>query len=333
MAAGASDTKAIADSLVPELRAYIDRTVKANGDDTRAVRPAHRVHFHWPPHPISYSYHVLRSDWTGKAQLEVDGETFEVETARTPNGVFGRIPALWCEDKGPDETIMLQNLRARLRPLFERQKSINLTLEAPNRFTGHIRDLEPIQLLKLLYCRDRDVASEAKSEIDKQASSGVFLPGLLTILDDSRHPYRRSAQWCVLDLFEDLSSFCHTEAESALAIASIKGLIWNAEDDYARTIYKAGVVLGGHIPYLFGGPALLDCLRAPSKIGRRSAIHGLFHVVEWMPDARTQVVEALKQVAQSDPEKTLREYADLMSHDIASGSFDHTQDVLFQEEA
>ena len=333
MAAGISNTSEQADSLVVGLQAYIERSVERSGGDTRAQKPSQRVKFHWPPHPVSYSYHVLASDWTGRTQLQVDDELFEVETARTPNGFFGRIPDLWHEDKGDTQEQMLENLSHSLQPLFCRQHAINRALEQPGRFIGHVRDLEPLGLVKLLYCEDRDVASEARSEIEKRASSGLYLPVLLAVLDDRRHPYRRSAQWCSLDLFEDISSFCHTQEEAIAAIESIKALIWTAEDDYARTIYKAGVVLGGHIPYLRGGPALLDCLYAPSKIGRRSAIHGLFHVVEWMPDARTQVVEALKRIAETDPEPILREYANLMADDIAHGDFDHVPDVVFPDEA
>lgn len=332
MSAGVPNARTTADSLVGELVAYIDRAVECTGGDTNARKPAQRVKFHWPPHPVSYSYHVLASDWTGRTNAEIDGETFEVETARTPNGYFGRIPDLWIEERGDTQQEMLQNLARGLAPLFERQRAINRCLELSGRFVGHICDLGPLELVKLLYCEDRDVASDARSEIEKRASSGLYLPVLLAVLDDRRHPNRRSAQWCVLDLFEDLGSFCHTEEESAAAIDSIKSLIWEAEDDYARTIYKAGVVLGGHIPYLHGGPALLECLRAPSRIGRRSAIHGLFHVVEWMPDARTQVVEALKNVAESDPEPLLRDYARLMADDIANGDFDHVPDVVFPEE-
>lgn len=332
MADGATSQVLLAESLVLGHEAYVARCVERNGGSTTAVNPSHRVKFHWPPHPISYSYHVLASDWTGRAELSVNGETFQVEVARTPNGVFGRIPELWHEDRGTTEAQMLENLSASLDPLFHRQNAINRTLEKPGRFTGHIRDLELLDLVKLLYCEDRDVANEARSEIEKHASAGVFLPVLLAILNDRRHPLRRSAQWCVLDLFEDIGGFCHTPQESEAAIQSIKSLIWDAEDDHARTIYKAGVVLGGHIPYVHGGPVLLECLQAPSKIGRRSAIHGLFHVVEWMPDARAQVVEALKGVAEKDPEPILKDYARLMARDIAEGDFDHIPDVVFPAE-
>jgi hypothetical protein len=112
----------------------------------------------------------------------------------------------------------------------------------------------------------------------------------------------------------------------------MRDLLWDAEDDYARTIYKAGVVLGGHIPHVYGGPTLLECLHAPSRIGRRSAIHGLFHVVEWIPEMREQVVADLKVVAHSDREPLLREFASLMADDIDTGAFDHIQEPMFPDE-
>jgi hypothetical protein len=112
----------------------------------------------------------------------------------------------------------------------------------------------------------------------------------------------------------------------------MRDLIWNAEDDYARTIYKAGVVLGGHIPEKHGGPTLLECLNAPSKIGRRSAIHGLFHVVEWIPGMKDEVVARLQEAAQREPEPELKEFARLMSRDIAHGEYDHIAEPIFAEE-
>jgi hypothetical protein len=112
----------------------------------------------------------------------------------------------------------------------------------------------------------------------------------------------------------------------------MRDLIWDAEDDYARTIYKAGVVLGGHIPHAFGGPTLLECLHAPSKIGRRSAIHGLFHVVEWIPEMREQVVQALNTLSIQDPEPALREFAALLAQDIANGTYDHIEEPIFEDE-
>jgi hypothetical protein len=290
------------------------------------------VKFHWPPHPISYSFHVLASDWKGQATFEAHGETFHVQVASTPYGVFGRCQEIWHEDRGETLEEMLRNLKASSVPLFSRQLIINRTLERSGRFTGHVQDLPALDHLKLLYCEDRDVANEAKTEIEKHASSCLYFPGLISILDDRRHPDRRSAQWCVLDLFESLPDFCQAEKEEREAVRAMRDLIWTAEDDYARTIYKAGVVLGGHIPYRFGGPTLLECLQAPSKIGRRSAIHGLFHVVEWIPEMRDLVVTSLRRQAQADPEPELRDFAESMAHDIEDGAVDHRIEPVFAEE-
>src|SRR5262249_30763102 len=159
--------------------------------------------------------------------------------------------------------LMLSQLAKAAEPLFQRQICINECRGLEGRFKGHIRDLNPSDLIKLLYCTDRDVANDAHTEIDTHASQRIFTPALVAILNDRRHPYRRSAQWCVLDLFEDLPSFCRHEDEEEAAIQAMRDLIWDAEDDYARTIYKAGVVLGGHLPHKHGGPILLECLNAP----------------------------------------------------------------------
>lgn len=317
-------------TLVEGLRAFLAEA--ASKRETAAVDPGHRVTFHWPPHPISHSYHVLASDWRGKGRVEIHGEVFPVRIARTQHGFFGRIDSLWIEGRGDSEDTMYAALKKVAEPLFARQFAIAGTLGLKGRFTGSIPELPDLDLLKLLYCPDRDVANEARIAIELHASVGIFGPSLIEILCDKTHPYRRSAQWCVLDLFEDIHSFCPTPKEEAAAVAAIRDLIWNAEDDYARTVYKAGVVLGGHIPDRHGGPVLLECLRAPSKIGRRSAIHGLFHVVEWHPESRVSVVKAIKEVAAKDPEPLLREYAALMAKDIASGQMDHVGEPVFEGE-
>jgi hypothetical protein len=226
---------------------------------------------------------------------------------------------------------MLTNLRESCEPLFERQFIINQTLELPGRFKGHIRESDPLSLLKLLYCEDRDVANDAKIAIETHSDRRDFLPALLFILSDRRHPNRRSAQWCVLDLFEDLPSFTSSRQDDQLAVKAIKDLMWDAEDDHARTIYKAGVVLGGHIPNLHGGPTLIECLRAPSRIGRRSAIHGLYHVVEWMPDTKLLVLTALKNAINAETDPQLRQFAMEMAEDIAAGT-DHRPEPVFDEE-
>jgi len=320
-------------ALLTELRAFIDEAVRQAEGKTEAIDPGHRLPFHWPPHPVSHAFHVLASDWRGKGRIVIHGEVFPVRIARTQYGVFGRIDSLWLEAKGGDDETMYYALAKEAEPLFSRQLSIAETLGLAGRFTGSIRDLPDVDLLKLLYCRDRDVANEAKTAIELHASTGLFGPSLVEVLCDQQHPRRRSAQWCVLDLFEDIHSFCPTEAEETAAIRAMRDLIWNAEDDFARTIYKAGVVLGGHIPDRHGGPVLLECLKAPSRIGRRSAIHGLFHVVEWHPESRVTVVKALEEVAAHDAEPILREYAALMARDIAAAQMDHVGEPVFENEA
>jgi len=318
--------------IVGEIQATIERAVAANGGSTAARKPAPRVRFHWPPHPVSYTFHVLASDWTGEACFEAYGETFPVIVAKTPFGVFGRCEALWHEDRGDDEDEMLTNLRNSSEPLFQRQLAISRALEKSGRFTGHVRDLDMVDLLRLLYCEDRDVANEARTEIESLAKNRNFMPGLLAVLDDRRHPNRRSAQWCVLDLFEALPTFAQNASDEEKAVKAMRDIIWDAEDDYARTVYKAGVVLGGHIPYKYGGPILLECLNAPSRIGRRSAIHGLFHVVEWMPDMRDRVLRALHETSVRDPEPLLRDFARHLAVDIAADSQDHVPEPIFPDE-
>ena len=320
-------TPQAARDLASQLSRAIDEAVTRVGS-TQAVEPGHRVEFHWPPHPVSRGFHVAACDWTERTSFEAYGERFEVEVARTPHGVFGRSEALWHEARGESDETMLDALRDEAEPLFVRQFAIARALGREGRFTGHVRDLGPLDLLRLLYCEDRDVAADAMVEIDAHASNGLFLPALLAILQDRRHPMRRSAQWCVLDLFEGLPSFAPSEAEQAAAVEAMRGLLLDADDDTCRTVYKAGVVLGGHVSGALGGPALLSALAAPSRIGRRSAIHGLYHVVEWNPEMRDVVVWALSGAAGSDPESVLRRYAADMARDIARGR-DHVADPAF----
>ncbi len=316
--------------LATELQNYV-QSLTPKGPEA-AVKPGHRVKFSWPPHPISYSFHVLASDWSGSRTVDLHGEPFEVRIAKTPFGVFGRCQALWLEAKGETEDEMLRHLKRDAEPFFQRQFAIAKCLGSQARFTGHIRDLQPIELLKLLYCPDRDVASEAQTEIETHASSHLFTEALIAILKDERHPQRRSAQWCVLDLFEDLPAFAGTPEEETEALEAMKALIWTATDDYARTTFKAGVVLGGHLPHMRGGKMLLSCLEAPSKYGRRSAIHGLFHTVEWVPDLRDEVLAGLQGSAANDSEPQIRQFAAGLVHDIEQGSYDHVPEPLFAGE-
>lgn len=320
-----------AEAIVKELEAFIGTAVEAAGS-TAPVKPQHRIPFHWPPHPVSLDYHVLPSDWTGRASFSAHGEHFDVVVARTPFGVFGRNEKLWNEAKGESEDEMLRELAAATEPLFSRQFAIGRTLGHDSRFAGLIRDLGPSDLVKLLYCEDRDVASEARTEIEKQASSGIFTRALIEILRDARHPHRRIAQWCVLDMFEDLPAFARTEEDHRDAVEAIQGLLWSAPDDYARTVYKAGVVLGGHVCTEPAAQALIKCISAPSKFGRRSAMHAIFHLVEWMPQKRAEVVEALRRQLPLETEPELKVFAEGMAHDIEIEASDHVTEPLFPEE-
>ncbi|MCB8933317.1 MAG: hypothetical protein H6534_07745 [Chthonomonadaceae bacterium] len=327
-----SDNAPTAEEVLQELCAFIDAAAEGLEPGAPPLKPDHRIPFHWPPHPVSHGFHVLAGDWKERATWSAYGETFPVTVARTPHGIFGRCDVLWHEARGETMEEMLANLETTAAPLFERQFAISKTLGLEGRFGGHIRDLGPVDLVKLLYCPDRDVANEARTEIETHASLNVFTPALIEVLKDTRHPHRRSAQWCVLDLFEDLPSFCTNPTQENEAVAAMKELLWSSQDDYARTIYKAGVVLGGHLPDEEGEFALLDCLRAKSKYGRRSAMHGLFHVVEWHPGERERVVSALRAAAAVEPEPLLKTFASHMADDIEAQRFEHVEEPIFDEE-
>lgn len=322
-------TTEAARTLADEFCRWMDEVVSGLGT-TVAREPGHRVVFHWPPHPVSRDFHVAASDWTDEAVFEAHRETFAVVVANTEHGVFVRCEELWHEARGATLEAALQRIRREVEPLFKRQFSIARALSVPGRFTGHVRDLPSLDLLRLLYCEDRDVAADATVEIETHASTGLFFPSLVEILRDRRHPLRRSAQWCVLDLFEDLPSFARTKEEQSEAVEAMRAMLMDAEDDYCRTVYKAGVVLGGHVSGDWGGPALLSALSSPSRIGRRAAIHGLYHVVEWNPEMRDLVVWSLGGVAANDPEPVLRRYANDMARDIARGR-DHVPDPVFED--
>ena len=227
---------------------------------------------------------------------------------------------------------VVDRLRDGAAPYFARQAAISACLGRQGRFNGLVRDLTPAELVVLLYCPDRDIAQEAQLAIETNASSGIYSDALILVLEDDRHPNRRIAQWCVLDMFEDLPSFCPDPKSQSRAIDAVKTLIWSAGDDYARTVYKAGVVLGGHICTAPAAEALLACVEAPSKFGRRSAIHAVFHLAEWMPEYRERTVEALERAAKTDPEERLREFAASMARDVRSGAFDHMTEPAFPGE-
>ncbi|MBS1725608.1 MAG: hypothetical protein JST51_02725 [Armatimonadetes bacterium] len=310
------------------LREFITLAAASYGT-TEAIRPPHRIKFHWPPHPVSYEYHVLNSDWTGTASFVAHGEMFHVEVAKTNFGVFGRCSELWNEAKADTEEEMLTKLRDSSEPILQRQLSISRSIGHPSRYKGEIRDLPPVDILKLFYCEDRDVANSAHETIEVSKFRNAYFPSLCHILRDRTHPWRRSAQWCVLDLFEDLPSFIASEKDEIDAVEAMKSLLMDAEDDYARTVYKAGVVLGGHLPHRRGGNALLECLTSPSIIGRRSAIHGLFHVCEWVPEMTDEVVHTLRENGKQEQDPQLAIFSFAIAEDILRGTIDHTPEPVF----
>jgi len=314
-----------------EIKAYCQRSSSRYGTSL-AMKPPNRIKFHWPPHPTSYEYHVLTTDWTKSVMFEVEGETFLIDVAETPFGVFGKSEDLWCEARGSSLDDMLNNLQGVVAPLFSRQKSIANCLEKSGRYVESISELNGSDRLKLLYCEDRDIAHEAHQHIEMSHYRNLYFPSLCHILLDRTHPWRRSAQWCVLDLFEDLPSFTDSETDEHFGVNAMKQLLWDAEDDYARTVYKAGVVLGGHLPHRFGGEALLECLNSPSLVGRRSAIHGLFHVCEWVREMDTRVIKALREHAKREDNRQLSAFAFAIANDIERGGVDHTLEPIFEFE-
>lgn len=318
-------------ALAETLSAFLAEGASRRGGPVPPIKPGHRIPFHWPPHAVSKDFRVPITAWTGSETLLIDGEPFEVQVADCAQGVFGRIESIWAEARGDTADAMRKALTDAVKPLFSRQRMIAETLGREGRFTDRIRDLEPLDLLKLLYCPDRDVAHEARVEIETHASSAWFTPSLTLILQDRSHPHRRSAQWAVLDLFEDLPRFAPTGEQAEPVLLAIKQLIFDAEDDFARTTFKAGVVLGGHIPGELGGALLIQCLKSPSKYGRRSAIHGLYHVVEWEPSLRDSVVEELESHLAEESEPLLQDYTRSMARDIAAGE-EHVDEPRFPEE-
>jgi hypothetical protein len=319
--------------LVEALNDFLDHEVGPEISFTQSHDPGRRVKLVWPPESVSHSYHLSAKDFKGRVEAVCHGFSFEVETAATVHGVFGRCVHLWNDAKGATEKEMLERLVKGMEPMVLRLKAISETLGAQGVVSQPIKDMSPVDLIKLLYCRDRDVAMEARTAIESRASSLPILPAFLAILRDQRHPLRRSPQWCVLDMLEDLPAFAKTQEESDEAVAAIRELMWDAPDDYCRTIYKAGVVLGGHICTPASASALLDLLHAPSRVARRSAAHAVFHLVEWMPETRETIVTALRRQASEEPEPLLAEFQLHMARDIEAGAYEHVTEPVFPDEA
>lgn len=318
--------------LVARVESVIESSVAGSGGNFVPVNPGHRIVFHWPPHAVSHDYHVDAESFVEEHSIEVRGEKLLVKIARTPFGIFGRVEDLWNEARGETINQVLRECSDGVLPWFDRMDAITATLGREERYHGFLDDLAGDDLVALLYCPIRDVAHHAMVEIEKRASTGLFTDALVTILRDQRHPYRRIAQWCVLDMFEDISAFAKSVEEEKVIIAAIHDLIWRSEDDFARTTYKAGVVLGGHISTNEAADALLDCISGPNKVGRRSAMHAVFHLVEWLPQRRNDVVERLRRAAREDSDAQLRDFAAYMADDVESGAAEHVDEPVFPEE-
>jgi hypothetical protein len=308
------------------------RRVNPAGQPQTAVDPGHRHPFHWPPHAISRDYHVTSDEWTESSKHDLRGETYEIQWAESEHGLFGRVIDLWNEAKGTTKEEVLQKLEDGAAPWLDRMDCISLNLGLESRYHGLIRELTSPQLAALLFAQDRDIAYAALTEIEKRASQLSFTDAFIAILRDDQHPYRRTAQWCVLDMLEDYRAFCKTDAEVHAIVDAILALMMNAPDDFARTIYKAGVVLGGHFCNEPAADALITCIDAPSRIGRRSAMHAVFHLVEWLPHHRTEVVRALTNAAEKESEPLLKEFALSQADDIQSGAMEHKEEPVFPEE-
>lgn len=319
--------------LLAALDDFLERERQRNNGKSPALNPGQRKQFLWPRQSISRQYNVKPTDFTRSFRFETHGEAFDVLLAETPFGIFGKCEDLKAEAKGTTLEQMLANLEREVEPLFSRQFAIARTLGLRRRFEGNISELEPADHLKLLYCEDRDVAHAAMFEIEAHSGSGDFGPALVRILEDDSHPYRRTAQWCTLDILEDLPNVIRDEEWQTKCFAAIRSLLDSAEDDYARTIYKAGDVLGDHVANEHAQELLVDVARnGRSPIGRRSAIHGLFHLCEWRPDSVPEVLDALQAIGRTDPEPTLRAYASSLADCIAHG-MPHGPDPVLPQDA
>lgn len=307
--------------LLERFEAFLADETRRSGGPCPAVRPPHRVPFEWPKHSIAAKYHIPQSAWTGRATLYVDGEGCLVECATTEYGVFGRCERYWVEGRGATVEALLANLKEECAPLWARQRAVGAALGREGRVEQPVANMSSLDLLRLLYCEDRDVANEAAIAMEESVSSGRWGPSLLAVMRDQAHPLRRQAQWCVLDLMEDLIGIFRTSKAQSDALEVLRGFLWTCEDDYARTCYKCGDVLGDHVADDRAADLLLDVLaNAPSRFGRRSAIHGLIHVTEWLPERKGEVLKRLLEAGAQDPDALLRDYCRVAIEDIESGA-------------
>ena len=58
----------------------------------------------------------------------------------------------------------------------------------------------------------------------------------------------------------------------------------------------------------------------------------IFHLAEWLPARREQIIESLNWVAANDPEPAMREFAASIARDILAGEVDHMMEPVFEGE-
>lgn len=324
--------------VVLSLNEYLSEFARELGERSPAHDPGHYHPWHWPLHPVSTEYHIQTSAFTESDAIEVDGRPVSISVARTPSGVFCRCEQFRAESRGEILETAKTALIESIQPLLTRNALIAhiCGIESPGtpgRYSAPLRELPPEALVKLFFASDRSIAHDACHEVEASEHRKLFTPAFRRILDERTHPYRRTAQWLVLDQFEELPYYCaDAECEEGV-IQSIYDLMWeDAGDDYGRTIYKAGIVLGGHVLTDKSAALLMSLLEAPSKITRRSAMHAVFHTAEWMPNLRDSIVERLKAIAPHEPEPKLRDFALAMARDIAAEEVDHIMEPVFADE-
>jgi len=296
------------------------------------VKPDHYVSWKWPLHPVSSDYRITAAEWNDGGIASIGGVDYPILIATIEKGVFGRCEALRVEALGPDRSSMIFSLNKAAKPLLKRRSSISEILGFDAPFVGSIRDLSTLEQLKLLYSRDRTIAHDAQVEIETGPFHKHVFDACIEILNDRIHPHRRTAQWLVLDLFEDLPSVTAIAEDDNTAIDAIFRLMDEAKDDFARTIFKAGVVLGGHICSDYCVETLIKLTRSESRIARRSAVHACFHLVEWLPECKDMIVAAVQFSAQNDSEPMLKSFSAGIARDILAGEVDHVIEPTFKDE-
>jgi hypothetical protein len=318
-----------AKDLGNELRAWLDaRAIKYKGQN-EPKKPDHYTPFHWPVHPISHDYAIPKGAWNQIVSWEFHGKIFEVLVAETHQGFFGRCEGMRAEAMGASLQGMLKELKKTCEPLYQRRMEVARRLDLPEPYQGSLNDLDLLSLFKLFFANDRALAHDAANRLETGLPHAMMPHAMLEILRETQHQNRRVAQWLVLDMLEHHESYVTSEVTDADFASALRDLMWDAQDDYARTIFKAGVVLGGHMCTPASANTILELFSAPSAIARRSAMHASFHLREWMPEQEQSVLEKLALIAESDPEPLLTVYANGLRADILSGDTDHVLEPTF----